>query len=82
MPYQRVVKVPLITAAVKNAMEQMVPGISEFSEIPLIESEAKAVQIATDKLNRTLDRYEYVSEVLTVEDTAAGWTVTVRIAGD
>lgn len=82
MPYQRAVKVPLITAAAKDAIEQMVPGISTFATIPLIESEAKAVQIATDRLNKTLNRYEYVSAVLTVEDTADGWTVNFRIAGD
>lgn len=63
-------------------MEQMVPGVSAFSSIPLIEDEKTAVKLCTDKLNKELDRYEYVSEVLTVEDTAEGWTITVRIAGD
>lgn len=82
MPYQRVVKVPLFTAAMKNAVEQMAPGISFFATFPLIESEKKAVELVTDKLNRTLDRYEYVSEVLNVEDTAEGWTITLRISGD
>lgn len=82
MPYQRVVKVPLFTAAMKNAVEQMAPGISTFATLPLIESKKKAVELAQDKLNRSLDRYEYVSEVVNVEDTAEGWTITVRIAGD
>lgn len=82
MTFTRVVKVPLVTAAARNAIEQLVPGVLTVATIPLIEDERKAVAVATAMVEKSLVKYEYVSGVLGVEDTAEGWTVSFRIAGD
>lgn len=82
MPFTQVVKVPLITAATRNAIDQLFPGVLTVSTVPVIEDEKTAVALATKMAEQSLIKYEYVSKVLSVEDTPEGWTVSFRIAGD
>lgn len=82
MSFKRTVKVPLITAAVRNAFEQMVPNSGAFVSIPLIENEREAVKQAKLICEKSLVKYEYIKGVENVEDTYEGWTVQFLICGD
>lgn len=82
MPYKMDVTVPRITTATVAEFEAKAPGLSGLVKIPLIEFPEDAKDAAEVMANKTLPRYEYVSSVETVTETATGWVVSLRIAGD
>lgn len=82
MPYTMNVTVPRITAATIASFEAQAPGISGFVKMPVINTVADAAKVAEANANKTLPRYEYVSKVETTTETATGWVIALRIAGD
>lgn len=82
MSFKKTVKVPLVTSAMKNAIEQIAPGISTVTSIPVIESQETALKFAEEIAKKQLVKYEYISRLESVEDTAEGWTVVFHCAGD
>lgn len=82
MPYKMTVTVPRITAAMIAEFEAKAPGVSGLVTIPAIEFVEAAKDAAEVIATHSLTRYEYVSAVESIIETATGWVVTVRIAGD
>lgn len=82
MPYKMTVTVPRITAAMIAEFEAKAPGVSGLVTIPAIEFVEDAKDAAEVIATHSLTRYEYVSAVETIIETATGWVATVRIAGD
>lgn len=82
MPYKMTVTVPRITAAMIAEFEAKAPGLSGLVTIPAIEFIEDAKDAAEVLATHSLTRYEYVSKVETITETATGWIATVRIAGD
>jgi hypothetical protein len=82
MPYKMDVTVPRITPATVAEFEAKVPGLSGLVKIPLIEFPEDSSDAAEVMANKTLPRYEYVSSVEAIAETATGWVVSLRIAGD
>lgn len=82
MPYTMKVTVPRITATTVAEFEAKAPGLSGLVEIPLVEFAEDASDAAEAMANKKLPRYEYVSKVESVTETATGWVVALRIAGD
>lgn len=82
MSYTMNVTVPRITAATIASFEAQAPGLSGFVKIPVITEPHEAWKAAEAMANKTLPRCEYVSKVETITETATGWVVTMKIAGD
>lgn len=82
MPYKMDVTVPRITPALLAEFEAKAPGLSGLVKIPLISRPHEAARAAETDANKKLPGYEYVSSVETVTETATGWVVWLRIAGD
>lgn len=82
MPYTMKVTVPRITAATVAAFEAQAPGLSSLVKIPVISEPHEVARVAEAMANKKLPGYEYVSKVENVAETATGWVVALRIAGD
>jgi hypothetical protein len=82
MPYKMEVVVPLITPATIAELEAKAPGLSGLVNIPLILWPEDAKDAAEAMTNKSLPRYEYVSSIEGITETATGWVVSLRIAGD
>lgn len=82
MSYTKNVTVPRITAAMVAEFEAKAPGLSAFVKIPVVTEPHEAWKAAEAMANKTLPRYEYVSKVESITETATGWIVTMKIAGD
>ena len=82
MSFKSTVKVPLVTAQAVHGFNQMVPGLSTVATIPVIETEEQAIAAATKIATERLVKYEYISRLEKVEETAEGWTVVFHCAGD
>ena len=82
MSYTKNVTVPRITAAMVAEFEAKAPGLSTFVKIPVIAEPHEAWKAAEAMANKTLPRYEYFSKVEAIAETATGWVVTMKIAGD
>lgn len=82
MPYKMDVTVPRITSALLAEIEAKAPGLSGLVKIPLIEFPEDAKDAAEAMANKSLPRYEYVSSVEGITETATCWVVSLRIAGD
>lgn len=80
--FKRKVTVPRITADAVAEMERIVPGLSTVVKVPVIQTEKEARAAAEAIVEKTLERYEYVGDVALVEETDAGWVVTLNIWGD
>lgn len=82
MPYKMDVAVPRITAAMVAEFEAKAPGLSGFVKIPIISAPHEATRAAEAVTNKKLPGCEYVSSVEAIAETATGWVVSLRIAGD
>lgn len=82
MSFKHMVKVPLITAQTVHGFNQTVPGLSTVANIPVIETQEQAIAIGTKIADSHMVKYEYVSRVDSIEDTAEGWTIVFHCAGD
>lgn len=82
MPYTMNVTVPRITAATIAEFEAKAPGLSGLVKIPLISAPHEASRTAVAMANKNLPGHEYVSSVEAITETATGWVLALRIAGD
>ena len=82
MPYTTKVKVPRITAEQRSAFEAEFPGFLRITAMPILETQEQAAKLSESIANKNLERYEYVSQTLSVKETSTGWEFEYRIAGD
>jgi hypothetical protein len=82
MSYNMNVTIPRITAATVAEFESKAPGLSGLVKIPVVTEPHEASRAAEAMANKKLPGCEYVSKVETITETATGWVVTLRIAGD
>lgn len=80
--FQAKTTVPRITAAHVTLMETIAPGVTRISSIPVIETKEQALAVAKAQVEKNLLRYEYISQTSNIVETAAGWEIEFRIAGD
>jgi len=76
------ITVPRITRAQFIQMNQMVPGLSDFASIPVIETAEKAEQEAVRVVNKRLATSEYVARCSSIAEEESGWTFTFLCLGD
>jgi hypothetical protein len=75
----RTVTIPRISNYSISTLEKMVPGVTLVAPIPLIETEEKAVDVATRIIEDSLVRYECIKEVKEVMVLSTGWLITFSI---
>lgn len=76
------ITVPRITRAQFIHMNKMVPGLSEFASIPVIETAEKAEQEAIRVVEKGLATSEYVARCSSISEEKDGWTFTFLCMGD
>lgn len=75
----RIFEVPKITNYNIGTLEKMLPGLTMVSPIPLIDTEERAVEVATELATDSLVRYECIAGIEEVNKTSRGWTVSFKI---
>lgn len=75
----RIVEIPKISNYKIGVLEKMLPGLNVVAPVPLIETEEKAVEIATGLVTDSLVRYECIAGVEDIKATSRGWTISFKI---
>lgn len=75
----RIVEIPKISNYNIGVLEKMLPGLNIVSPVPLIETEERALEIATELVTDSLVRYECIAGIEDVKTTSRGWTVSFKI---
>lgn len=82
--FTRTIKVPKVTAETLMAIELVAPGLPALTNMKLIHTDAQALAIATEKVERGLVKYECISakNPPIITETPAGWSILFTMFGD
>lgn len=80
--FTRTVHVPFVSPATLVQLDKVAPGIVEHNNIFLTDTFETARAAAEQAIQKTLEKYEYVSYVEATVRTKTGWEVTVVCSGD